>query len=505
MVRIFSTSTYFLVRRTGYILAILFAYFSALANIAMAESSATYTGTTLASVLRSSAQYSPVILEAQSKWQQASHEADATDGAFDPYLESSVRSRLTGFYGGTNSELQLVQPLADFNTKLFAAYRISDGRFPIYEDEYNTLSAGEFRLGFALSLWRDRDIDKRRFNQQKTQLDSEIEWQQLRAKQFSVQHDAYIAYAQWLFSEQLREAYQALLNLAKERGQSIQQGIKRGEKAPILQVENDQTIYQRQALLIDAQAKVRQAAQSLALYFRDDSGQTKLPSYHPGLNLPIDESWTRKIGTDLDHNKLIKQRPEIIITELAIQQAMMQERLALNSAKPRLDLSAYTARDIGNGSRTLNGTDNIVQLKLELPLRTREADGKSKAARAKQTALEYRVQQFREQLRTDLAQHIIQVETAAERLQLAMQEVAASQALVSAEEKRFESGNSDLFVINVRERTLAEAQLKRIQSQFYYHKALADYYLVTMDSKALGLESMTQATQNPTPSSFTQY
>ena len=75
----------------------------------------------------------------------------------------------------------------------------------------------------------------------------------------------------------------------------------------------------------------------------------------------------------------------------------------------------------------------------------------------------------------------------AQLLEVAAKELSTSQTLLDAEKKRYESGISDFFVINIRERSLAEAQLKWIQSQLSHHIALADYYLATMNTDALGL------------------
>ena len=64
---------------------------------------------------------------------------------------------------------------------------------------------------------------------------------------------------------------------------------------------------------------------------------------------------------------------------------------------------------------------------------------------------------------------------------VALRELDVAQALADAEARRFEAGTSDFFLLNVRERMLAEAQLRRWQAELNHQIALANYYGVSLD------------------------
>ena len=70
-----------------------------------------------------------------------------------------------------------------------------------------------------------------------------------------------------------------------------------------------------------------------------------------------------------------------------------------------------------------------------------------------------------------------------------------AQRLAEAELRRFEAGTSDYFLLNVRERSLGEAQLKRWQAELNHQVALANYYGISMDRKVLWGESADSAPQ----------
>ena len=73
--------------------------------------------------------------------------------------------------------------------------------------------------------------------------------------------------------------------------------------------------------------------------------------------------------------------------------------------------------------------------------------------------------------------------------EIAEQELAASRQLAEAEARRFEAGLSDFFQLNQREQVVAEAELKRWRAHFDHQVALANYYGVSMNVEALGLDN----------------
>lgn len=442
--------------------------------------------TTLAAVMQSTLDHFPQILAAREDIAVSRALAFASLGAFDPRIDASIDNRLSGQYNGQGADLALLQPLPVRNMQLFAGYRVSDGSYPLYENSALTRELGELRMGVAMSLLRDRDIDSQRAAIGTTELDVLVRQQQLTAEQIKVLQQAFVAYAQWLLATRLHEAYEGLLEIAISRGEALERSVQAGNTAEILLVENRQAVLQRQGLVTDAKRQIDMAAEQLSIYLRDETGSMQYPPYVPELEMPEEDpdDFAQPVEQLLD--SVLELRPEIHIARLAQSQARIQKRLAENLALPKVDLRMYTARDFGNGPALLGGTDNVVDLSFSLPLRTREARGKASAAQAEIDGLEHRIRMLENQIEADIRRTLVNLEATRQMEAYAIQELEMSQQLAVAEQQRFEAGLSDFFLLNVRERQVGEAQLKRWQANLAHQIALANFYAASMNTSGLG-------------------
>jgi outer membrane protein TolC len=444
--------------------------------------------TTLQQVLDSSLRHLPRILAAQSAVEGRQALIMAAEGSFDPRVDGSIGGRLGGYYDGHGGDAELVQNFPLFNARSFAGYRITDGAFPVYENGQFTSSGGEMRAGVGMSLLRDRAIDSRRAAVRESQLDLLAQSQQLTAIKLQVLETAYVAYARWLMAARLQVAYQELLNLAEARGVALATQVESGAVAEILQVENDQAILQRRGLVVDAQRQLDMAAQQLALYLRDAEGGMVQPAYAPVLDLPPEQEALLQRPVQELVASVLERRPELRQLEAAREKAGLDERLALNSMQPKLDLEYYASRDVGRGPINLLGTDNVAKLSFSVPLRTRTASGKAAAARAEMDGIDHTLRQLQDQLGLDIRQALLNLDATRELESLAQQELEVSRRLAEAEEQRFTAGISDFFLLNVRERQVGEAQLKRLQAALIHQVALATFYAATMSLEGFGIE-----------------
>jgi outer membrane protein TolC len=445
--------------------------------------------TTLQQVLDSSLRHLPRVLAVQSSVEGRQALVMAAEGSFDPRIDGNLGGRLGGYYDGHGADAGLVQNFPLLNARAFAGYRIADGSFPVYENGEQTLGGGEARAGIGLSLLRDRDIDERRGAVTDSQLELLAQSQELNAVKLEVLETAYVAYARWLMAARLLVAYEELLQLAEARGQALATQVQSGAVAEILQVENDQAILQRRALVVDAQRQLDMAAQQLALFLRDAAGEIMQPVYSSELELPPEQRdlLARPVAELVA--TVLERRPEIRKLEAARAQADLDQRLALNSMQPKLDLEYYASRDIGRGPVNLRGTDNVARVSFSIPLRTRTASGKAAAARAEMDGIDHTLRQLQDQLGLDIRQALLNLEATRELEQLAQQELEVSRRLATAEAQRFTAGISDFFLLNVRERQVGEAELKRLQAALTHQVALATFYAATMSIGGFGIEA----------------
>lgn len=458
-----------------------------LSKVSPASAQAATGPTALATVVNSAYLHYPGIRAARSNIDRSNAEILSARGAFDPRVEGRISNRLGGYYDGDTRLAGFHQSFPAMGAEIFAEFSHSDGRFPVYEQRLLTADHGKARLGFALSLLRDRRIDSERMKLDYEEIERQIAQNELTAERVSVVQQAYVAYARWVTSARLLEAYRALLTIAEDRDTALQRQVEAGNAAEILLVESRQSILQRRGLVVEAERQLAVSAQSLSLFLRDGNGATQLPVYAPSLTLPESSASEETAHLDEHLDRILQASPEIHILQLMQEQVQLERSLARNDMQPRLDFKAYTSRHFGAGPENLLDAEQVVDFSFSIPLQNRQARGRVSAADARLDGLRYELRLLQEQTGTDLRNALTSLNASRQQLETARQEAEAATALVEAETRRFETGQSDFFFLNVRETALAQAQLRLWGAERDYQIALAGFHGLSLDLRALGV------------------
>ncbi|MDJ0941538.1 MAG: TolC family protein [Woeseiaceae bacterium] len=444
-------------------------------------------------VLASSERHFPRVLQSIAARRAAAGDALAAEGAFDLVFGADGFSRLSGFYDGTAIEGTARQRLRSVGASVYAGYKISDGTFPIYEDIHFTNSGGAFKVGVLFALMRDREIDKERF----TETDARLE---LRQSEFDVvltkvgvQERALVAYWRWVTAGRQLRVYENLLRIAIERQNGLEEQVRRGARAQIFLTENLQNITRRQTLVTSAERDLRIAANALSLYYRDAEGQSliadadRLP---PGA--PINEIYALAEPPEVTTSEALARRPELAILRTTIERERNRIALAENNLKPRLDLAMEVQEGLGSiaeGGPSRDSTDTIIGFTFSVPLQRREARGKLDRSRASLAAREYEQRMREEQIALEVRNLLVDLTVSRELLLLAAQEVQQSEIMRASELRRFQSGASDFFLLNIREEIAADARIKLLNAELATRIARANYDAATVDMARLGIRS----------------
>jgi len=454
-------------------------------------------------LLQRSAAHVPQILAASADRQARVGVIQQADGAFDTTISADSYSRLSGFYDGQLATARISQPLMDYSAEVYGAYSISRGSFPIYEDVNFTNLGGELKLGVALSLLRDRDLDRRRFQRNDARLALDVADYELQAVFLDVQRNALQAYNQWQAFGLRRQVFDNLLQLAFEREKALRIRIDEGDAAEILMTENRQNIIRRQSLVVEAERDLQRAAIALSYYHRDDNGQPLQPQLErlpPAADYYALEQNLPALKAALQ--QALQQRPEPARLNTETQRARQRILLAENDIKPNLDLRYELARDLGDpgqGGLSREGIDNIVSLNFSVPLQRNAATGRRVQAQAELDALAFRRQNLEETIAVELERVYQTLQAAAELRELAEREIEQALAMRDAEQELFRSGASNFFLVNQREIVVADARNRRISAVLQYRQALADLAVITADFDTLQIELVTLAARGALP------
>ncbi|MFQ3594676.1 MAG: TolC family protein [Sphingomonadaceae bacterium] len=439
----------------------------------------------LEAVLDSARQHTPQVLEALMRVRAAQGRRLEALGAFDTVFSASGDVRPTGFYDGGFLETRVEQPFADRGGFLYGGYRISGGSFPAYEGDRLTSQAGELKVGAVFALMRDRYIDDRRFAV--IQADAEIALAETEALlvAIGIQRRALDAYLAWVAAGLRRQLFADLLALARNQQSAFERQVARGLRPEILLAENEQAIFRRETLLVQAEQQLQVAAQRLSLFWRDQAGEPLVPGPE---QLPDALPALRAVEANLE--AALARRPDLKDIDIRIAQAREQIALDRNLRRPRLDLRIEGSRDfgpLGQGGPALEGTETRVGLTFSLPLQQRTADGRIARTQAEILAFELRRRQIEEQIQVELGNLSTDLRAARQVVELARLESDRADRLAAGERRRFQLGASDLFLVTVREEQAADARVREIDAAVREVTARADIAAATVDLETLGL------------------
>lgn len=445
----------------------------------------------LSSVLEASATHFPLILKSLAAQRTAAGRALEVEGSFDLVFDADGFSRLGGFYDGTVVGGTAKQRIRNLGADIYAGYSISDGIFPIYEDVNYTNTGGAAKVGVMFALLRDREFDRQRFDVADAQLDVREADLDLLLTRVGVQQRTQIAYWRWVMAGRKLGVYENLLRIARERQEGLERQVRQGARASIFLTENQQNITRRQQLVTSARRNLAVAANELAIYYRDEAGTpvSPLPEQLPSGD-PIEQ-----IGrlADVDQfavSTALDRRPELALLRNAIRREQNRIALAKNNLKPRLDLGMEVKQPfgaVGDGGISRDTTDTIVGFTFSVPLQRRAERGRLQRSEA---MLDEKLEEQRlaeEQIQIELQNVLVELKTSRELLLLASQEVEQSDIMRDAEVRRFESGASDFFLVNIREEVAADARIKLLQAELTTRVARANFDAATVDLPRLGL------------------
>jgi outer membrane protein TolC len=442
-------------------------------------------------VLASSDAHFPGILASLAERRGAGGAVLEADGEFDLVFAADGFSRVAGFYDGSFVSAGVSQNLRALGGEVYAGYRLSDGTLPIYEDIYYTNEGGELAVGVLFSLLRDRQIDEQRFGLSDTRLALREADFDLLLTRIGVQQRALIAYWRWVVSGYELTVYEDLLQIALDRQSGLDEQVRSGALAEVFLTENGLNITNRRRLVAAAERNFQAATNGLSLYYRDKEGNALQPP-RAALSPPPPIGVIEDLSVDEapSISEALARRPELQLLRTAIERGENRIALAENELKPRLDLNLDVSNDfgdIGEGGPSTDGTQTVVGLSFSVPLQQRTARGRIMRERSEVDALLERQQLVEDQIYIEVQNIMLEMRVAEELLRLAEVEVSQAEIMAEAEQKRFASGASDFFLVNIREETAANARVRYYEADLARRIARANYDAGTVNLERLGI------------------
>lgn len=414
--------------------------------------------------------YHPYVLAINEGNYQAAAELEIARSSFDPFIEQKTKSRVSGYYDGTNLTQRFTNPIEDYNASVFGEYRIAAGDFPAYEGDYDTLSGGEASVGIAMSLLQNREIDKRRTELRNAGLASS-QWQALATSLINdFVYKGVSEYIAWYESALQIQAVSELLATASEREKALVTRVEKGDLASVVLTEFKANLLQQRLTLAELKQKRDMHAQMLSFYWRSSNGDMIALDSD---KLPADINWPYWIGNGqlVTLRNALRSHPELDVMKLEQQVVQNKVALADNALLPKLDLTASIARDVGAGSESLEGTETKVGLSFSYPLGNRKAKAERAQLQSKQRELSHKLTSTEQSIVQRFEQALIYWSQAKDIVALQSENAALAKTLSVVEKTRFDAGDSDMFVLNARAQNEIKAKIKEIKAKVDLLKA----------------------------------
>ncbi len=442
-------------------------------------------------VLTSADAHFPGILASLAERRGADGAVLEADGEFDLVFSADSFSRTTGFYNGSIASGGIRQRLRPLGSELYAGYRLSDGTFPVYEDTNYTNDRGELKVGLLFSLLRNRRIDERRFGLGDTRRALREADLDLLLTRIGVQQRALIAYWRWVVTGYELTVYEDLLQIALDRQTALEEQVRSGARAEVFLIENGLNITNRRRFATTAARNFQAATNGLSLYYRDADGRSlQAPREALSPPPPIGAIEELPLNDAPSVPDALARRPELQLLRTAIMRARSRVALAENQLLPRVDLNIEVSNDYGDiaeGGPSRDSTDAVVGVSFSVPLQQRTARGRVIRERAEVDALLQQHQLQQDQIEIEVRNIVLEMQVAEQLLRLAELEVSQAEAMADAEQRRFASGASDFFLVNVREETAANAQVRYYEADLARRIARANYDAATVNLERLGI------------------
>ncbi len=420
------------------------------------------------------AAHHPVARQAQQLVRQADGAVLAATGAmFDPQLSASWERKAFGgreYYNYLEAAIKVPTPLG-IDLKL--GLEKTSGQY--FAPDRRTPAQGLLSLGLSMPIGQGIITDRRRAELGAARAKREGAAAAREELLNALLLESTTAWAEWYRAERLLEIAREGRTLIDVRSRGIAARVARGDLAAVDTIEVRLEVVRREATLALAEADAAAARARVATYLWDAGGDplewdaATRPGVAPTLLRP-DSAWlaaelTRALTM---HPKVRKARADGDAASAVRRQA---------SAELFPDLEAEVARladrdGVAGLSDFPSGAGNYkFGLRASTGLLLLKERGKAGEASAKDRIAALILADIRRDVVAEARAAAAGLEGASRAAGWQIEAVALARQLLAAEQRRFDAGESSLFLVNQRERglldettKLADAEVKRVAS-----------------------------------------
>ncbi|MFT7589803.1 MAG: outer membrane protein TolC [Limisphaerales bacterium] len=388
-------------------------------------------------------------------------ELQTARGAFDPKFSSNYNQKYfeeKDYFSVWDNKL-IIHTLGGLTIN--AGYKKNDGQF--LDPSFSTPENGLWNAGLGLAIGKGLITDERRTALKQAKIYKDATRQEKLKLLNDLIFDASSAYINWAISREKLRLATEIRALADLRFKNTLSTAEQGDAAAIDTLEAFAILQNRVQLEQEALMETLLSQNHVEQFLW--SGATEPVSINPEAqpdSLTADKFKTIFDSLLITESSLISGHPDFILSEFKINQLELERRLAKEALKPDIQLSFNPL--VGSTTQTLFDTYNtnnyLIGAQFTYPLLLRKERGKAKMIQYKIESSQFKQITLQRKIGFKLQQLRIKEDLLNGQLDLSRDNMAFSSILVDAENRKYQIGESSLFLINSRESKLIENQQK---------------------------------------------
>lgn len=404
--------------------------------------------------------YHPIVKQSNLVISESEAKLLKARGSFDPKIEVDYdrkKFKNSTYYDKLNTAFKIP---TWYGVELKGSYEQNSGE---YLNPENTVPTdGLYNVGVSVSVARNLLINERMATLKRAKLFKNQAAADAKLLVNDILYKASMSYFSWLRAYQEKEVYDAFVENAALRLEGVKRSFEVGEKPAIDTTEARIAYNTRKLNLEKAQLKYIKTSLELSNYLWINDVPVEIKNtLIPDTELKTTIDYALQIDS-IGIDESLENHPKLQSLDYKYKSLEVDRRLKQNNLLPQVDLQYNFLSETPETINSFNTANYKAGVAVRFPLFLRKERADLKLTKFKLQAVDFDKQATSLAINNKLNSAQEEIRSYENQLTIADTIVSDYTVLLKGEERKFEIGESSLFLINSRESKLIESTLKVI-------------------------------------------
>lgn len=420
--------------------------------------------------------YHPFVKQANLLLDEGQAELMKARGAFDPKLEVDYdrkKFKSIEYYDRLNATFKIP---TWFGIELKGNFEENSGAF--LNPEGNLPQDGLYNVGVSIPVARGLLTNRRMASLRQARLYRKQVQTERQLAVNTILYEASLVYFNWLKNYKDLKVYETFVTNAQIRFEGVQRNFEAGENPAIDTLEagiilNNRKLEREKARILFVKSSLEL---SNYLWLENNIPVEIQENVTPDLNTYTQVDQVLRTSEFDIEAFVLEDHPKLQALDLKYRSQNIERRLKLNNLLPQIDLEYNFLSETPEFASAFNAANYKSGVRVNFPLFLRKERGDLELAKLKLKESEFEITSTKVSIKNKFEALTNEVVSYRQQNELTDTIVKDYSKLLKAEERKFNLGESSLFLINSRESKLIEARLKAIQIENKFLEVKANMF-----------------------------